>query len=161
MTPNKPSASFCRTMALAFVFLAFAGFIFPSVVCAQISPTRFRHVSYEQGLSNTTILCVFQDSRGFMWFGTRDGLNRYDGVNVTVYKNNPHVSSSIRDNFIRCIYEGADHNIWIGTSYGLASFNPKSDKFTRYWHSYRGKRAGDDIVTSICGDAQHNLWIGT
>jgi len=129
---------------------------------SQISPTRFRHVSYEQGLSNTTVLCILQDSRGFMWFGTRDGLNRYDGTKVTVYKNNPRVTSSIRDNFIRCIYEDTNYNLWIGTSYGLASFDPKTDKFTRYWHSINtSKHAGDDIVSSISDDEQHNLWIST
>ncbi len=155
---NFIAGSFRSKLFLLFVL---AVLFAPVVSSAQISSTRFRHISYEQGLSNTTILCIMQDSRGFMWFGTRDGLNRFDGVNVTVYKNNPQVSSSIRDNFIRCIYEDADHNIWIGTSYGLASFNPKSDKFTRYWHSNPGKRAGDDIVTSISDDADHNLWICT
>jgi ligand-binding sensor domain-containing protein len=159
MTSLNFIAGFCRSKVLLLSVLAVL--FIPVFGFSQISATRFRHVSYEQGLSNTTILCITQDSRGFMWFGTRDGLNRYDGVNVTVYKNNPHVSSSIRDNFIRCIYEAADHTLWIGTSYGLASFDPKSDKFTRYWHSYRGKRAGDDIITSICDDAQHNLWIST
>ena len=150
---------FCRSKILLPAALALIAF--PFIGFSQISATRFKHVSAEQGLSNTTILCIMQDSRGFMWFGTRDGLNRYDGVNVTVFKNNPHLSASIRDNFIRCIFEDADHNIWIGTSYGLASFDPKMDRFTRYWHSNTGKRAGDDIVTSICDDAQHNLWIST
>src|ERR1700744_3370539 len=103
MTFLNTIAGFCRSKMLLLFVLAVL--FVPALGLSQISPTRFRHISYEQGLSNTTILCIMQDSRGFMWFGTRDGLNRYDGVNVTVYKNNPHVSSSIRDNFIRCIYE--------------------------------------------------------
>src|ERR1700761_835564 len=79
-------------------------FFLPLISSAQISDVRFRHISNEQGLSNSTITCIFQDSRGFMWFGTRDGLNKYDGVKVTIYKNDPNNKNSISDNFINCIY---------------------------------------------------------
>jgi ligand-binding sensor domain-containing protein len=161
---NKISLAFRKSAAspLFFVVIVFVCSLCTRVASAQISPTGFRHIGSEQGLSNTTILCAFQDSRGFMWFGTRDGLNRYDGVNVTVYKNNPHSLRTIRDNFIRCIYEDGGQKLWIGTSYGLTSFNPQTDRFTRYWHSNTiSKNPADDIVTSICGDAEKNLWICT
>jgi len=162
MTAITPRAYFkAFTNSLFCRCSLFICLLFPVSGFAQIPATNFRHISYEQGLSNTTILCIMQDSRGFMWFGTRDGLNRYDGTTVTVYKNNPYQSSSLRDNFVRCIYEGSAHKLWIGTSYGLASFDPQTDRFTRYWHSFNGKNIADDIVTGICEDGQNNLWIGT
>src|ERR1700753_1770661 len=77
---------------------------------AQISDTRFRRISVEQGLSNSSIHCIFQDRRGFLWFGTRAGLNRYDGENVIVFRSSDTDSTSISDNFIRCIAEDSKHN---------------------------------------------------
>src|SRR5687768_12481702 len=65
----------------------------------------FKHISSEQGLSNSTIEVIFQDHRGFMWFGTRDGLNRYDGYQMTIYRHDPRDTNSISDNYIRFIYE--------------------------------------------------------
>src|ERR1700755_250986 len=85
----------------------------PLFAAGQISDVRFRHISSEQGLSNSTINCIYQDSRGFMWFGTRDGLNRYDGVKMTVYKNRPNDKTSLGNNFINSIAEDKDGNLWI------------------------------------------------
>src|ERR1700755_2240003 len=92
-----------KRCALIILFLA------PLSAAGQISDVRFRHISSEQGLSNSTINCIYQDSRGFMWFGTRDGLNRYDGVKIVVYKTRDDDATSISDNFIRCVSEDANH----------------------------------------------------
>lgn len=137
-------------------------FLIPFICHAQISDSRFRHITIEQGLSNTTINCILQDSRGFLWFGTRDGLNRYDGTKVVVYRNIPNAAGSISDNFIRCIYEDAHHKLWIGTSYGLNRYDPLTDKFTSYRHNDSSNLSiGNDIVTAICGTGNNNLLIGT
>lgn len=130
---------------------------------AQISHSHFKHITNEQGLSNTTVNSIFQDSRGFLWFGTRSGLNRYDGKNVTVYtsqENNPH---SISDNFIRCIYEDAQHKLWIGTSYGLNRFDPISNQFTQYINERATHKShSSEIITGICSDVNpNNLWVST
>src|ERR1700743_1448012 len=128
----------------------------------QAPKLRFTHISNEQGLSNSTINCIFQDSRGFIWFGTRDGLNRYDGVNVAVYKTTPGDTDSISDNFVRCIYEDAGHRLWIGTSYGLNSFNPVSNSFTRYHHKNGDKTTlSSDVVSAVYGLDANNLLAGT
>lgn len=124
--------------------LLFGSLFLPLIAGAQISDTRFRRIGVEQGLSNSTINCIFQDSRGFMWFGTRDGLNRYDGENVTVFRSRDGDTSSISDNFIRCITEDVKHRLWIGTSYGLNCFDPVTDKFTRYLYS----KSGDKSITA-------------
>jgi signal transduction histidine kinase/CheY-like chemotaxis protein/ligand-binding sensor domain-containing protein len=131
----------------------------PLLSAAQISDNRFRHISSEQGMSNSTVNCIFQDSRGFMWFGTRDGLNRYDGSRFVIYKNDPKNKTSISDNFINCIYEDAYHNLWVGTRYGLNRFNPVTNKFTKV--NLHNSINADDYIMDICGNDKDNIWVGT
>jgi len=140
-------------------FLLF--FLIPLISFAQISDIRFRHISNEQGLSNSTITCIIQDSRGFMWFGTRDGLNQYDGVKAIIYRNDPHNKFSISDNSIRCIYEDAHQKLWIGTSYGLNRFDPVTGVFTQYACNKQKNGISAEIITAICGQDADNIWIAT
>src|SRR5882762_3878592 len=116
------------------IMIGFALLIFPGRLFAQAPRLRFTHLSNEQGLSNSTIETIFQDSRGFLWFGTRDGLNRYDGNEMVIYRNDPADSSSLSDNYIRCIYEDKDHHLWVGTINGLNRFDPEKNDFVRFKH---------------------------
>ncbi|MEP6583100.1 MAG: two-component regulator propeller domain-containing protein [Ginsengibacter sp.] len=123
---------------------------------------KFKHITNEQGLSNSTIECIFQDHRGFMWFGTRDGLNRFDGYQMTVYRYNSKDSNSISDNYIRYIYEDKDNNIWVGTINGLNRLDVSKNTFSRYKH--KASDAGslsNNIITCIYEDENRNLWIST
>ena len=96
---------------------------------------KFTHLSLEDGLSQTTINSLLQDSRGFMWFGTQDGLNRYDGYSFVVYRHDPNNLNSLGDNRIRVIVEDASGMLWIGTEAGgLNKYDPRTDTFTRYRH---------------------------
>lgn len=72
---------------------------------SQVPNLKFKHINTEHGLSNSTIETIYQDSRGFMWFGTRDGLNRYDGNSMVIFKHDLKNSTSISDNYITCVYE--------------------------------------------------------
>lgn len=129
---------------------------------SQISLERLRHITNENGLSNTTINCIHQGYRGFMYFGTRDGFNRYDGINMTVFKNNPADPNSISDNFIRCIYENKNHEFWIGTSYGLNRFDRVSSSFKSYKHNPKNKNSiASNVITGICPADDTHLWIAT
>jgi signal transduction histidine kinase/ligand-binding sensor domain-containing protein/CheY-like chemotaxis protein len=134
--------------------------LLPLLSHAQISDTRFRHISIEQGLSNSSINCIFQDSRGFMWFGTRDGLNRYDGSRTVVYRNDPKNKFSISDDFINCIYEDGDHKLWIGTNYGLNCFDPVTNKFTVICLNNNPDKLGDQI-NAIESYDKDNIWVAT
>jgi diguanylate cyclase (GGDEF)-like protein len=126
-------------------------------------PIRFDRITPDQGLSQNTVMCIFQDSRGFMWFGTEDGLNRYDGAAFTVYRNDPSDLTSLPANFVSDIAEDAAGNLWIGTQGGgLARWERKTDRF----HAYRHRRDDDrgissDQVQAVLVDDRGMVWIGT
>jgi ligand-binding sensor domain-containing protein/serine phosphatase RsbU (regulator of sigma subunit) len=92
----------------------------------------FNHLTSDDGLSQSSVTCIFQDAKGFMWFGTQDGLNRYDGHNFVVFKNNPSDSTSLADNFIFSIYENQSRVLYIETQSGtLHQYNPRTESFVK------------------------------
>ncbi|MEE9574419.1 MAG: two-component regulator propeller domain-containing protein, partial [Candidatus Neomarinimicrobiota bacterium] len=127
---------------------------------------KFEHLGAEQGLSKSDVFCILQDQNGFMWFGTGDGLNKYDGYKFTIYRNDPNDSLSLGNNFITALYEDHVGELWIGTLRGgLCKYDPDSDSFIRYVYD-------KENPNSLCGDLilsifeseeknQHILWIGT
>lgn len=119
----------CVSERLTLVLLCATGFF--SNVLAQ--PTvEFDHLSVKQGLSQSAVMCIFQDSQGFMWFGTQDGLNRYDGYKFTVFKHDPTNPRSLSYNLILSIHEGPKGTLWIGTA-----DNPKVvNRFDRLTESF-------------------------
>ena len=91
----------------------------------------FKQLTINDGLSQSTVFATLQDSRGYMWFGTINGLNRYDGYEFKVYVNNPADSTSISDNFISALFEDDEDYIWVGTTNGyLNKFNRKTNFYT-------------------------------
>ncbi|WP_243732395.1 hybrid sensor histidine kinase/response regulator transcription factor [Pedobacter metabolipauper] len=137
-------------------------FFFLCLICGTLyaQNLKFKHIGIADGLSNSTIECIFQDYRGFIWFGTRDGLNKYDGNQITVYKNTKD-TASLTDNYIRCIYEDKDKTLWIGTSNGLNRFNPETNNFIRYKSKHQSAQSlSNNTVTSI-EEGKTGLWIGT
>ncbi len=94
---------------------------------------NFSHITTDDGLSTGTVNCVFKDSKGFIWIGTIDGLNRYDGYEITVYKKDKNDPKSISGNIISAISEDANGNIWIGTrNNGISVFEWESDSFLAF-----------------------------
>ncbi|HJS18354.1 MAG TPA: two-component regulator propeller domain-containing protein [Anaerolineales bacterium] len=124
---------------------------------------RFDHISIEQGLSQSSVRVIFQDSRGFMWFGTEDGLNRYDGYNFKIFKPDPDVSSSLSDRYITAILEDHEGYIWIGTRLGgLNRYDPRTEHFTRYLHDTDNPLSlSDNHVNVLYLDRDDRLWVGT
>lgn len=142
-------------------FLIFACLLFVFNY-AQVSSIQFRHIKSEQGLSNSTIETILQDNKGFIWFGTRDGLNKYDGSKMIVYNNNSNDSASISDNFITSLYEDTQHYLWVGTRNGLNKFDPKKNRFIRMKHQPANvKSISNNYISAIIGDANGNIWMGT
>jgi ligand-binding sensor domain-containing protein/signal transduction histidine kinase/DNA-binding response OmpR family regulator len=142
-------------MGLLFCFVSLGMF---SISSAQNSNLKLKQLSINDGLSHNRVTCIIQDKQGFLWFGTNDGLNKYDGYNFTVYQNNPNDSSTITNNSISnsCLLEDSDGDIWVGTN-GLNRFNKLTEKFTRY--SWRDITSSS--INCIYKDLNQNLWVGT
>lgn len=114
---------------------------------------QFTHLTTKAGLSQSTVNSIIKDKAGFMWFGTSDGLNRYDGYKFKVYRNIKADPGSIPGNVIKVLFIDRAGKLWAGTlGGGLASYNEKSDSFDRY---------GSGVVYTIYEDRKGNLWIGT
>jgi len=99
---------------------------------AQLENIQSSQITTKDGLSDNVVTCVLKDSRGFMWFGTRTGLCRYDGYNFTVYKNDGLDTNSISCNSIYSINEDHEGNLWIDTELGFNRFNRIEETFTRF-----------------------------
>lgn len=106
---------------------------FAPAAAGSPGPAGFEHISVAQGLSQGSVNCILQDLQGFMWFGTEDGLNRYDGYGFAVYRHDPHDPNSLSHNRVRALYEDADGILWIGTAGGgLDRFDRDTGRFTHY-----------------------------
>lgn len=124
---------------------------------------RFDHLNIEQGLSQSSIHVIFQDSRGFMWFGTQDGLNRFDGYNLKVYKPDLDRPDNLSDRWVNAILEDEDGYLWIGTRQGgLNRFDPRLETFTHYVHSESDPASlNDDHINMLYRDRANIIWVGT
>ncbi len=124
---------------------------------------KFERLTVEQGLSQNTIQCLLQDRKGFLWFGTRDGLNRYDGYSFTVYKPDPQNAQSLSDNQIESLYEDRLGILWIGTLYGgLNRFDPATESFRHYKNDPQNPQSiSNNHIIAIYEDRAGVLWFGT
>jgi ligand-binding sensor domain-containing protein/serine phosphatase RsbU (regulator of sigma subunit) len=120
------------------------------------------HFTIEDGMSQTSVNCIIQDSQGFLWVGTQDGLNKFDGYSFRVFKNEPSDTNSLSNNFINCIYEDLDGNLWIGTNLGLNKFDINTEKFTHYLLESKDINSiRENKIYNIYQDTGGYLWIKT
>jgi len=124
---------------------------------------RFDHISTEQGLSQVTVFSILQDLEGFMWFGTEDGLNRYDGYNFEVYKHDPEDPNSLSDSRIISMIQDRSGHLWIGTANGgLNKFDPGANQVTRYQNDPDDSLSlSNNRVLSLFEDHASDIWVGT
>jgi ligand-binding sensor domain-containing protein/signal transduction histidine kinase/DNA-binding response OmpR family regulator len=118
----------------------------------ESKPVLFSHLTTNNGLSESFVTCILKDKYGFLWFGTGDGLNKYDGYKFKVFRNEPDNSKTIPFNTINCLFEDKAGEFWIGTSGGVAKYNRNDDSFTSY---------GGGTVSSIFESSDRTLWVGT
>ncbi len=135
----------------------------PATVLGQARSIRFDRISIEQGLSQVTVNCILQDRVGFLWLGTQDGLNRYDGYGFYVYRNDPDDPTTLPDNWIVALLEDESGDLWIGTARdGLSRWHRQTDSFTRYQHDPEDPASlSGDRVRVIHRDREGVLWVGT
>lgn len=145
-----------------FCFLLAGLWIVPSAQ-AQQQNTRFTYLTTNQGLSQNNVTCIVQDKKGFMWFGTRDGLNKYDGYTYTLYRNDPLKSTSLSHSYVHSLFEDKQGRLWVGTDDGgLSLFDAKTETFTNYKHIPGLENSlGHNKVMAIAQDAHGYLWVGT
>ena len=124
---------------------------------------NFENYSTKEGLSQNAVLSILQDKEGFMWFGTKDGLNRYDGYSNEVFHNDPFNPTTISPNNITALFEDSNSNFWIGTSYGeLNLYKKKYQSFQQIrYNTYKASNDNAFQITAIAEDSIKNLWIGT
>jgi ligand-binding sensor domain-containing protein/signal transduction histidine kinase/DNA-binding response OmpR family regulator len=123
-----------------------------SIFCQQ---EQMYFQSIRQGLPNQLVRCVLKDSKGFIWFGTNNGLTRYDGLNFVVYESQQNDTNSLTYNSIHAIIEDSNKNIWIATSKGLNRYNRDQDNFIRISNTQ------NFVITAISRDKDNNIWMGT
>ncbi|MBA3647756.1 MAG: hypothetical protein H0W62_04270 [Chitinophagales bacterium] len=123
---------------------------------------NFQHLTTEDGLSQNSVYCITQDSLGFMWVGTQNGLNRYDGQHFKIFKHEDSVNS-LTSGAIRCLYSDHHNHLWIGTDGGgLDMLDLVSEKFTHYIHdSLNPNSVSSNKLLCLMGDHEGKIWIGT
>jgi diguanylate cyclase (GGDEF)-like protein len=125
-------------------------------------PLLLGRLSVEQGLSQSSVFCTLQDRRGFLWFGTEDGLNRYDGYSFRIFRPDANDPRSISSNFILSLAEDPSGQIWVGTSGGgLNRYNPESETFKVFRTGESSDSLPNNVITCLFLDRKERLWIGT
>lgn len=129
---------------------------------AELSQSfAFEQLTIEHGLPHNTVRSILQDSQGFLWFGTLDGLARYDGYHFKIYRHNLADSTTISSNNIKVIFEDRSQNLWIGTYYGLNKFDRSTETFMRYTQGPEESLGSSACeVWAIHEDRAGNLWVG-
>jgi ligand-binding sensor domain-containing protein len=112
----------------------------------------FRHFQVENGLSNNAVICSLKAKKGFLWFGTKDGLDRFDGYSFKIFRSDPDDSGSIGGNFIHSLYEDPTGVLWVGTEKGLYQHDATTESFSVLPEAPPGE------IRDIQMDAAGNLW---
>nr|WP_262903613.1 hybrid sensor histidine kinase/response regulator transcription factor [Niabella beijingensis] len=131
-------------------------FLFLASVCRAQAPA-FSHLTSENGLSNNSVLSIAQDGQGFIWLGTSNGLNRYDGSQIKIYLAEENQPTGLYANNIIALYRDAEKVLWVGTSSGLNRYNDETDNFEKIVLPVSSPVA----INCIFEDRQGLLWIGT
>ncbi len=129
--------------------------LFHQVLNAQIKNIQFKHLTINDGLSNSWIHSIIQGKYGFIWIGTDDGLNRYDGYNFRIYKNDYRDQYSISSSNVMAMFEDSRGDLWIGTRQGLDIYDRKNEQFIKH------PQLSKEEILSVIEDREMNLWIGT
>lgn len=152
-----------RPRLLTYLLLAVLTVTGPQLTAQRLPRTPVTFLDTEHGLSNNTVRCIWKDHNGFMWFGTRDGLNRYDGNEFTVFRHQFKDSNSLICNFILSLCEDNAHKLWVGTRQGLNTY----DNLTGQWSVISWLSADDHAIRPLTGlikaletDGQGNMLIG-
>ncbi|QBN17863.1 hybrid sensor histidine kinase/response regulator transcription factor [Flavobacterium nackdongense] len=122
---------------------------------------KFQHFTSSRGLSQRSVMAILQDKKGYVWFGTRDGLNKFDGNKFVIYRHRSDDKNSLSNNYIQTLYQDAKGNLWIGTQNGLNKYNPELNNFVQYQYSNAKSSIQSNIIWDIIQLDAYTLWIAT
>ncbi|WP_196137272.1 hybrid sensor histidine kinase/response regulator [Aliikangiella sp. G2MR2-5] len=158
---KSTAAKVIKKLINSILIVLFSFFIHQKVVVAE-GRVEFKKLSREDGLSQVTVLDIAQDSQGFIWIATQDGLNRFDGYNFKVFRADADDSSSLSDSFVLALYVDSQERLWVGTRTGLNRYEPKSQSFSHFYFDPTNPNSlSGNYITAIAEDHNGYLWVGT
>ncbi|MFT4071328.1 MAG: two-component regulator propeller domain-containing protein [Dysgonamonadaceae bacterium] len=122
---------------------------------------NFKTYLVENGLSSNTIYSALQDTKGFMWFGTEDGLNRFNGYEFKTFRNIPRDTTSLSNNYVYCLLEDNSRTLWVGTERGVCTYNPQTNKFKAFRLKAQDGTSIHDRIQNMVADEKGNIWIAS
>jgi ligand-binding sensor domain-containing protein/signal transduction histidine kinase/DNA-binding response OmpR family regulator len=123
---------------------------------------EFKKLSKKDGLSQASVFAITQDKSGFMWFGTREGLNKYDGYQFKIYQTNSDSNSLVANDIRDLYYDETHHGLWIGTTGGLSKYQSATDNFVNFSHSPKDSNSiSNNVIRDVTRDSKGRLWVGT
>lgn len=151
-----------KSLLIILAFLCFSLTSFSRKKYNKFERIYFETIRIEQGLSQNYVYSMIQDQKGYMWFGTWDGLNKFNGYNFTVYKSLPNNQNSLSNSRIHAICEDKAGNIWLGTDQGLNKFDRNTQSFKHYINIPGDKTSiSDNAVWSVIERSSGEIWVGT
>jgi two-component system sensor histidine kinase ChiS len=152
-----------KRLIILFILVITYGLTYSAQVLAVRDSISFQHISTEDGLPQSTVNVIFQDSNGFMWFGTYDGLSRYDGYQFVTFKNDPSDVNSLSSNIVVSIIEDYNGYLWVATAQnGVNRFDPKTGEFDRFVPSNSDfDSLSHSKVYKVFEDPAHRIWVAT
>ncbi len=130
-----------------------------SANCINAEKYYFQHLGLKNKLSQSSVLCILQDKSGFMWFGTKDGLNRYDGSNFRTFKYDYQNPRSLGNNTINALHENKDGKLWVGTDNGIYLYNPVTESFSKLETTTQDSIYITQPIVQITADSYGNIWL--
>ncbi|MDA3880856.1 MAG: ATP-binding protein [Prolixibacteraceae bacterium] len=128
---------------------------------ASMRDMRFDNITPNTGLSNGNIVSITQDHEGFIWIGTAEGLNKYDGLQFTLYKNSRGDTTTLSGNYINTLLEDSKNNLWVGLDKGICRYNRNMDYFERMTFPDENNLPFNHTVSAIFEDSHNRIWLGT
>lgn len=143
------------------IVIILAGLLNKNIINSNASEINFRNIRNEDGLSQSTVETIIQDKKGYIWIGTNDGLNKYNGYEFKVYRHDDKLGKSIANNYIVDLQEDKNGNIWVGTANGLSKINTKNEEIKNYFSDKKRGNLSHNNIGDILITNNNEVIIGT
>jgi signal transduction histidine kinase/DNA-binding response OmpR family regulator/ligand-binding sensor domain-containing protein len=142
-------------------FILFSINFYAVITIEQYQNIQYRTLTSKNGLSQMTVLDVIQDSQGYLWFATRDGINRFDGNQIVGFKNQVGDENSISSNYTTSFAIDQKNNLWIGTHYGVNYYNTEKEVFEKLFYQEEDRKSSYNRIRKVIVDSKNEVWLAT